>query len=224
VCRRRNDGAAQAASAISVMRRAGVPAPMVWVDVEYRHVHPWTHDHGANVQVLEGVLRGLSDAHLPYGVYTTPTMWRNITGGWSLKVPNWLPGGGSDAASARSACRTSGTGGRTWLGQYTREFDEDLTCPVMDATPGHPGPLWPYRNTTLSLGSTGAAVRALQGALKVNVTGTYDVATTSAVVQFQLAHSLPVNGRVDTDDWRALGAFRWIGAHGFWLSWVARLA
>src|SRR4051794_18460250 len=42
VCRLRNDGARQAADALAVMHRAKVPAPMVWVDVEFRHVHPWS--------------------------------------------------------------------------------------------------------------------------------------------------------------------------------------
>jgi peptidoglycan hydrolase-like protein with peptidoglycan-binding domain len=101
--------------------------------------------------------------------------------------------------------------------QYTRRFDEDLTCPVMDAVPGRPGPLWRYRHTTQQLGARGAAVRALQRQLHVTVTGNYDLATTTAVVQFQHAHALPVDGRVDSDDWRAMGAFRRTGGHPFLL-------
>jgi Putative peptidoglycan binding domain len=221
-CRLRNDGARQAADAVTLMRETGVPAPMVWVDVEFRHVQPWSHSHPDNVRVLEGVLAGLAAERVPYGVYTTAYMWRSITGGWRLVAPNWLPGGGGDPAAAKRKCRATATGGPTWVVQYTRSLDEDLTCPVMDATAGHHGPLWPYRNTTLRLGSSGRAVSALQRSLgTVAVTGSYDTATFYAVVEFQRLHGLPVTGQVDSDDWRALGAFTMVGAHPFLLSQVA---
>jgi len=134
-------------------------------------------------------------------------------------VPNWLPGGSNKAEDARAQCRASATGGATWLTQYTRHFDEDLTCPVMDATPGHHGPMWLYRNTVLAVGSTGPAVRLAQQALgqPANVTGSYDVRTVAAVVAFQTLHQLPVDGRIDNDDWRALGAYKLYGGHGFLL-------
>jgi hypothetical protein len=144
-------------------------------------------------------------------------MWEHIAGSWRLRVPNWLPAGNGDPSTARSRCRTTGTGGPTWLVQYTREWDEDLTCPAMDASAGRPGPMWRYRQTSLSTGSTGKAVSALQRALHMAATGDYDVQTALTVAQFQRAHGLPVNGSVDTDDWRALGAFRRIGAHPFLL-------
>ena len=224
-CRLRNDGAAQAADAIAVMRNADAPAPMVWVDVEFRHVQRWPRSHSNNVRVLQGVLAGLRAAGVPYGVYTTAYMWQSITGGWRVDVPNWLPGGGGNRAKAKRMCRATATGGPTWVVQYTRSLDEDLTCPVMDATPGRPGPLWPYRSTVLRLGSSGPAVRALQKALRrVGVTGNYDAPTFYAVVQFQQAHGLPVDGQVDGDDWRALGAFKLYGGHPFLLVRMARTA
>lgn len=222
-CRLRNDGARQAADALAVLHDNGVPAPMVWVDVEFRHVQPWSHSHAGNVHVLQGVLRGLTAAGVPYGVYTTSYMWRSITGGWRVDTPNWLPGGSGNPADAKRMCRATATGGPTWVVQYTRSLDEDLTCPVMDATPGHPGPLWRYRDTVLRLGSSGPAVRALQKALrKVGVSGTYDAATFYAVVEFQQANGLPVNGQVDKDDWVALGALKTYGGHPFLLSRMAR--
>ena len=217
VCRLRTDGASQASDALAVMRRAGLAAPMVWVDVEFRHTHPWTSSDAANRHVLEGVFRGLRDASMRYGVYTTGYMWHAIAGDWRVTVPNWLPSGTGDVADARAMCRGSATGGTTWLGQYTREWDENVTCPPMDAVPGHPGPLWRYRTKTLSVGSSGPAVRALQHALGVSVSGSYEVQTVAAVVQFQQAHALPINGQVDRDDWRALGAFRLRGGHPFLL-------
>lgn len=214
-CRLHNDGAAQAADAIGVMRRAGLDLRMLWVDVEFRYHPAWSRSDSRNRAVLEGVFRGLRDAGLRYGVYTTSYMWGAITGGWRVREPNWLPSGNGSAATARSRCRTTGTGGVTWLVQYTREWDENLTCPSMDATPGRPGPLWRHRHTALAMGSTGTAVRALQRALDAEVSGSYDLATTLAVTRFQVERSLPVTGSVDTDDWRALGAFRRVGGHPF---------
>lgn len=216
-CRLRNDGAAQAEHSLGVMRRAGLDLPMIWVDVEFRYHPAWSRHRDRNRAVLSGAVRAIRDAGLRVGVYTTSYMWGRITGGWRLDVPNWLPAGNGDVRTARSRCSTTGTGGTTWLVQYTREWDEDLTCPVMDARPGRTGPLWRYRHTTLAAGSTGAAVTALQRALEIPETGDYDVATTGAVLQFQAARNLPVTGSVDEDDWRALGAFRRVGGHPFLL-------
>jgi hypothetical protein len=217
-CRLHNDGAAQAADAVSVMTRAGLPVPMVWVDVEFRSDPAWPHAPARNRAVLEGVFRGLRDAGLRYGIYTTSYMWSHIAGSWRVHVPNWLPSGNGRSTDAKAHCRATGSGGRTWLVQYTREWDENLTCPAMDAVPGRPGPLWPYRATTLQLGSTGRAVNALQRRLRLTETGSYDAPTSLAVFRFQRSVGLPMTGSVDSDDWRALGAFRRIGGHPFLLS------
>ena len=221
-CRLGNDGARQAGDALATMQQRGVPAPMVWVDVEFRNTHPWSKDHGANHQVLAGVLTGLDQAHMPYGVYTTSYMWSHIVGDWKVNAPNWLPVGSDSISDAKAKCGSTGTGGNTWLAQYTRHFDENLTCPAMDATPGHHGPLYRWRNTLLSMGSTGPAVVALQKALGLPaaVTGNFDDRTLAAVVAFQAAHLLPTDGKVDNDDWRALGAYALYGAHGFLLPLV----
>jgi hypothetical protein len=217
-CRLHNDGAAQAADAVRVMANVGLDVPMVWVDVEYRHTHPWSGSHAHNRSVLTGVFRGLRDAGVRYGVYTTSYMWGHLTGGWTVQVPNWLPSGDGHPVDAKRMCRGSGTGGVTWLVQFTREWDEDLTCPVMNAIRGRPGPLWRFRHTTLSTGSSGPPVDALQRALGVSPTGTYDVPTTLTVTEYQRAHGLPVTASVDTDDWRSLGAFKRVGGHRFLLT------
>lgn len=220
-CRAGNDGAKQATEALNTMHKAGVPAPMVWVDVEFRHKFPWSKNQSINARVVQGVINQLKASHVGVGVYTTSYMWQHIVGDYRVNLPNWLPAGDGKVADAETKCRTTGSGGTTWIGQYTRTFDENVTCPVMDATPGHPGPLWPYRTTTLTVGSSGDAVTALQKALSIpNVTGQYDAQTTLAVVQWQQAKGLPVNGIVDEDDWRALGAFTLHGGHPFLLSKV----
>jgi hypothetical protein len=220
-CRAGNDGAKQATEALATMHKAGVPAPMVWVDVEFRHKFPWSKNQSINARVVQGVINQLRASGVGVGVYTTSYMWQHIVGNYRVNLPNWLPAGDGKPADAEAKCKTTGSGGTTWIGQYTRTFDENVTCPIMDATPGHPGPLWPYRYTTLSFGASGDAVTALQKALSLpNVTGQYDVQTTTAVVQWQQQKGLPVNGIVDEDDWRALGAFTLVGGHPFLLSRV----
>ncbi|MFG1924090.1 peptidoglycan-binding protein [Cryptosporangium sp. NPDC048952] len=64
-----------------------------------------------------------------------------------------------------------------------------------------------YRNTTLKVGSKGAAVTALQRRLKLpTVTGTFASKTQAAVKTFQRTHRLPVTGVVNRATWIALGA------------------
>jgi hypothetical protein len=218
-CRLRNDGARQAADALATMKREGVPAPMVWVDVEFRHTQPWSKSRGDNASVVDGVLSGLRTATMPYGIYTTSYMWSHIVGGYRVNAPNWLPAGSGDPADARAKCRSTGSGGVTWIGQYTHTYDQNLTCPVMDAAPGHHGPLYRYRNTVLSMGNKGEPVRLAQQALgaPAEVNGTFDERTLAAVVTFQVEHQLPADGRIDNDEWRALGAYKLYGGHPFLL-------
>lgn len=216
-CRLGNDGAAQAAEALATMRRAGLPAPMVWIDVEFRHVQKWSKSHTDNADVVRGVIAGLRSRTMPYGVYTTSYMWAHIVGAFRVDAPNWLPAGSGDATDAKPKCRATGSGGTTWIAQYTHGLDQNLTCPAMDAAPGHPGPLYRYRNTVLQLGSSGEPVRLAQQALgsPTAVTGQYDARTAAAVAAFQVEHALPADGRIDNDDWRALGAYKLYGGHPF---------
>jgi peptidoglycan hydrolase-like protein with peptidoglycan-binding domain len=220
-CRAGNDGWKQGSEALATMRRAGAPAPMVWVDVEFRHKFKWSQNHPVNAKVVEGVIKRLQIGGVGVGVYTTSYMWAHIVGSYRVYLPNWLPAGSGKVDDAKAKCRSTGSGGVTWIGQYTRTFDENVTCPVMDATPGQPGPLWPYRNTTLAFGASGDAVTAVQKALAIaDATGQYDAQTTATVAQWQAQKGLPVDGIVNEDDWRALGAFTLTGGHPFWLTKV----
>jgi hypothetical protein len=119
-------------------------------------------------------------------------------------------------------CSTSATGGTTWLVQYTRRLDSDLTCPVLDPVPGHHGALWKFRNTTLGLSSQGHAVRAVQRRLGRRVTGLYGPVTALAVRKWQRTKGLHATGRVTAIEWRAMGAYRVHGGHHYWLSKIAR--
>lgn len=205
-CRLHNDGAAQAKDALATMRSAGLAAPLVWIDVEFRHVHPWSQHNHANAAVIEGIVRGLRAANMPLGVYTTSHMWRDIVGRYRLDIPNWLPSGDGQPRHALSMCHATATGGVAWLVQYTRSLDSDLTCPALDAVQVRHSDLWPYRHTTQQLRSHGDAVRTVQQVVGARVTGAYDTTTAAAVSDWELAHHVPVTGKVAPYDWRAMGA------------------
>jgi hypothetical protein len=190
---------------------------MVWVDVEFRGYHPWTHNRFRNAAVIRGVVASLRHHHVPFGVYTTSYMWHEIVGRYRLHVPNWLPAGEARARAAKRMCRQTATGGRTWLVQYTHALDENLTCPVLNPVRGVRSSLWQYRRTTLRLSATGRAVNAVQNYLRTFRSGTYDVPTELAVATWQTRHGLPMTGAITPRDWRAMGAYRTRGGHGFWL-------
>jgi hypothetical protein len=220
-CELRNNGAAQAQAAIATMQGVGLHPPRVWIDVELGTSRPWSPHIAANVALLRGVVAGLRAAHLPIGVYTTGAMWTQIAGSFRLNVPNWLPSGDASVVHAGALCQTSATGGVTWLVQYTGALDSDLTCPVLNAVPGRHNALWQFRNTTQQLFSHGAAVSALQQAIGVPVSGSYDAATAVEVGTWQRSKQLPTTGKITPTDWRAMGAYRLIGGHPFWLSRIA---
>jgi hypothetical protein len=201
------------------MHSAGIPAPMVWLDVEFRHVEAWQH-HAADDAVLDGVVRGMKLAHQPIGVYTTSLMWDDIAGNLRLDVPNWIPAGTGRPSDAIAKCSESATGGPTWLVQYTRWLDEDLTCPIMDPVPGRHTSLWRYRHDTRKLFDSGRVVKVLQKQLGVSPTGRYDLFTTLAARKFERTANLPVTGEVQPPEWRKWGAFRIIGGHPFLLDKV----
>jgi peptidoglycan hydrolase-like protein with peptidoglycan-binding domain len=220
-CRLRNEGAAQAADAIATMHAAGVNSPRIWIDVEFRHSYVWTHHNRANAAVIQGIVGGLEAADVPLGVYTTGYMWHAIVGSYTLDEPNWLPVGHGGPKQALAMCGTTATGGPTWLVQYTRSLDSDLTCPALDPVEGQHTALWKYRRTTLTLLSTGQAVRAVQRRLGQANTGQYGPLTALAVTNWQRTKGLEPTGEIHRVDWRAMGAYRSRGGHGFWLSKVA---
>jgi len=58
----------------------------------------------------------------------------------------------------------------------------------------------------LRYGDRGAAVLALQKALKITRSGWFGPVTRAAVVAFQVGSAVPATGVVDTATWKALGA------------------
>jgi hypothetical protein len=138
-----NVGYAEARFVLTTLQRVGWSPPVVWIDVEPRITQPWPTATPAqqreNRYVLEGMMRGLRDANVAYGVYSYAGGWSAITGSWRLPgVPVWATAGRLDYPSeALEMCtRPSFSGGKVVLSQwYDDTRDYDLTCDPYRFTP-----------------------------------------------------------------------------------------
>ncbi len=133
--RLRNAGYAQAQFNLKTMDRVGLDTPFVWVDVDPYEVAPWTSKRKRNKAVLDGVLRGYTDAGKEVGLYTSPGPWRDIIGSARYGLPEWRTAGGhpwsnTDYSDARRMCKvTSVQGGPILLAQWwDTKRDYDLLC------------------------------------------------------------------------------------------------
>ena len=132
----RNVGYAQARFALDSLRRVDFAPPMVWIDVEPRPKQPWPTatppERLENRLIIEGVMRGLDDADMPYGLYSYASGWQLITDSWSLPdVPVWATAGRLDyPTEAHDRCtQPSFSGGPVLLSQwYDDTRDYDMTC------------------------------------------------------------------------------------------------
>jgi hypothetical protein len=138
-----NVGYAEAMFALETLAQAGFDPPMVWIDVEPRAAQPWPSATAAqrreNRYVIEGLMRGLRDAAVPYGLYSYAAGWQAITGSWWLPgVPVWATAGRLDyPTEALDRCtQASFSGGRVHVSQwYDDVADYDRTCGTYAFTP-----------------------------------------------------------------------------------------
>ena len=147
-CRAWNAGWGQAAAAVRTGAAGGVDAGTWWLDVET--ANPWSSNAALNVAVLQGAVAGLADAGRHVGVYSTPSMWAAITGGWSAGLPVWLAVGvpGSNPAGH---CTRSFAGGPIAMVQWVAgDRDIDLVCGWSEAQAAtlfdRGRPLWAIRS------------------------------------------------------------------------------
>lgn len=113
------------------------PGTPVWLDVELSEV--WRGSQARHRAVIAEHLRVLASAGYPVGVYSVPSLWREITGDARLDVPVWLGIGEASAARAASRCQERTFGGqrpsivqRIGEGSDGRPLDRNLTCPGVD--------------------------------------------------------------------------------------------
>jgi hypothetical protein len=203
-------GSAEARFNLALMRRVGLRAPMVWVDVEPRTTAPWSASNANNNAVIDGVLAGYKAGGARVGLYSYVKAWTSITGARAMPgLPTWVPVGHKGRAVASARCSVASfSGSQPLLVQWTDGVrDYNLTCPGITGTAATGSTLTALMNVRLALGSTGPAVAALQarlGGLKAD--GAFGTRTKAKVVAFQRARHLKVNGVVTTVVWRALGA------------------
>ena len=138
IAKLRNVGYAQAQFNVVNMRRAGLVAPFIWVDVEFpRPPFPWSSSRTYNKAVVDGVFAGYRAAGLEVGVYTSPTPWRRLIGTVRYRVPEWRTAGPTTKSAALRKCSVrSVQGGRIILGQWwiddsntTNGTDFNVLCP-----------------------------------------------------------------------------------------------
>ncbi len=134
----RNVGYQAALFNLRNLRSAGLPTPIVWVDVEPLTIFEWSDDPRANAAVVQGTVKGYTDAGYRVGFYSTPLLWQRIVGDLRLRLPEWRAAGPTSRAEALRRCRAdwSFQGGRGIFGQWVEDDrDRNVTCPgaVMDA-------------------------------------------------------------------------------------------
>jgi len=102
-------------------------AQMWWLDIETEK--SWSEqDLGRNQNVIKGALRYLGEErHFMVGIYSTASMWQEITGGWLVALPVWV--GRGTKAKAQTQCGVGFTGGQVYLVQYTNDAcDGNYVC------------------------------------------------------------------------------------------------
>lgn len=210
--RLRRVGAAQARFNLASMRRVGLRAPMVWVDVEPRTRTPWSRSIANNNAVIDGVLAGYKAGGVGSGLYSYVKAWKPITGARALPdVPTWVPVGSKGRSVARSRCAVASfAGSKPLIVQWTdgrRDFN--VTCPGITGTAATGSLLTRHLSSRLAVGSRGPAVAALQARLGgVKIDGVFGHQTKVRVVAFQRARRLRVTGVATDALWRTMGAGR----------------
>jgi hypothetical protein len=119
--------AASSAYAYAAQQMPSFVATTWWLDIETEN--SWSEDDLArNRDVIVGALRLLQMEHgFTVGIYSTESMWHEITGSWQSTLPVWL--GGATKEDAKTHCGVGFTGGPVYLVQYPNgDYDGDYVC------------------------------------------------------------------------------------------------
>lgn len=133
-------GRRNARADIARLQEFGIdPGTPVWLDVELTEV--WNGSLARHREVIAEHLRVLAEAGYPVGVYSAPSLWREITGDARLDVPTWVGIGEAEAEAAQRTCESVSFGGvrpsivqRIGRGSDGSALDRNLTCPGVDLT------------------------------------------------------------------------------------------
>lgn len=123
--------AAQEAYVTAYRRTLGgsVVASIWWLDVET--MNDWNDSTTLNDQVIKGALDYLKQAGRITGVYSTPSQYRAIAGGYAPgpAVGNWVVG--SDNTDSALCAQPLWPGGHVWMFQWInfgQDIDENQAC------------------------------------------------------------------------------------------------
>jgi len=127
-----NVGYQQSLFDVRTMRSAGLPSPIIWLDVESVPYFPWSSDLEANAAVIKGAAKGYVDAGYSIGAYGTTAIWQGIVGGLTFGIPEWRAAGQTSQAEALARCGPDRViqGGDSVIAQWVEDGrDRNVTCP-----------------------------------------------------------------------------------------------
>jgi hypothetical protein len=128
----RNAGYAEARFNVANMRKAGLQAKFIWVDVEIAgSPAKWSKSKTKNTAVLDGLVAGYRKEGLRVGFYLTSYQWRTLIGTKHYGLPEWRTVGPRSKATALKSCSSATIqGGKAVLAQWwDTKHDHDVTCP-----------------------------------------------------------------------------------------------
>jgi hypothetical protein len=135
-CLAYNASAANVREAIEFARANGANPPVWWLDVEI--FNQWSPYKDLNSYVVKAAIDTLAASGVRAGIYSSPLMWRRITGGVRFDVPIWL----ADIVGAADAPGWCGperafSGGPIWMVQaLPGAWDINWACDPVAADPG----------------------------------------------------------------------------------------
>jgi hypothetical protein len=104
-----------------------------WLDVETANT--WAGTQQQNASVIDAMASRLQSLGVRVGIYSTPTMWLEITGGWSPGLPVWYATGPGTVDTATLACEKAFAGSPAAVVQWVEktkqgELDHNMVCPA----------------------------------------------------------------------------------------------
>lgn len=125
-CLAENYGYKAAQYAFNYAASQNVSSTMWWLDVEWGN--SWAYSAYLNRVTIDGAVHFFSSQGLTVGIYSTPRMWRSITGGYTNYLPSWFPIA-SMPPGIHCSASYSFTGGPVYLVQYiSGGLDTDYAC------------------------------------------------------------------------------------------------
>ncbi|HUY62376.1 MAG TPA: hypothetical protein VMV50_01115 [Candidatus Paceibacterota bacterium] len=142
VCAAYNYGFNAAADAFAYATKNSVSSPFWWLDIE--EANSWSDNVAVNDATIQGAIDYLNAQGIRVGLYSVPSMWRNIAGasftptqaigGSAVPIPNWFPVGIMTQVSAINSCLTAAgftNGSPVWIVQYeanSTAVDQNIAC------------------------------------------------------------------------------------------------